>query len=428
MPRAAGSRERISSWPRAFRRTGWSLIAVRLVAMALALRCLFPPVANASVADLAPAYASLPAEQSLAASSFAAPDVLPVRKHARIPAPPPGYNTYEGGWLHLAFAPEKRQRVQPLIEDSDAFRERLRELFGHPVLERVTVYVASTASEMSSLAPSGGASVPRYADGVTYPELGFVLLTIEPRQHGANHDLLEVFRHELAHQALRDALSGAHVPRWLHEGFAVHQSGESPLARMQSLWTATLAETLIPLVELDRSFPDDSVLTPLAYSQSADVVRYLLRTRYSERFMSMLNRVRGGQPFERAMSDAYGFDVYGVGASSLEDEWRRDVAKRYSFWPVLFSGSMVWLGAVGLFVVGYYRKRKQQRATLERWAVEEEAAEQAAGEEAQAAGRMHIVIAPRQRPTEPPAAEMDRVTREVEVPKVEHDGSWHTLH
>jgi peptidase MA superfamily protein len=344
-----------------------------------------------------------------------------------LPAPPEGFNTYDGGWMRLAFPPSRRHRVQPLIHEADAFRDRLRDLFGYPVLNRVSVYVARTPGEMATLAPPGS-PFPKYAEGVAYPGLGLILLTIDPKQPNAEHDLAEVFRHELAHLALHEALEGQHVPLWLNEGFAIHLSGESSLARMQTLWTATLAETLMPLAQLDGQFPDDEVQTPIAYAQSADIVRHLLRTRYSQRFIAMLRRVRGGQPFASAMSDAYGFEVYGVGANSLEDEWRRDVAKRYSFWPVLFSGSMVWVGALGLFVVGYFRRKKQQRVTLDRWALEEAAAERQSALGQAQASRMHIVIAPKEVPPEPLLPEFKKPSREVDVPKVEHDGSWHTLH
>jgi Peptidase MA superfamily len=343
-----------------------------------------------------------------------------------IPPPPDGFNTYDGGWVRLAFPPSKRHRVQPLIHEADAFRERLRELFGYPVLNHVSVYVGRTPGEMATLAPPGS-PFPKYAEGVAYPGLGLILLTIDPKYPNSEHDLGEVFRHELAHLALHEALEGRHVPLWLNEGFAIHLSGESSLARMQTLWTATLAETLMPLTQLDMNFPDDSVQTPIAYAESADVVRYLLRTRYSQRFIAMLRRVRSGQPFGSAMTDAYGFEVYGVGENSLEDEWRRDVAKRYSFWPVLFSGSMVWVGALGLFVVGYYRRRKQQRVTLDRWAVEE-AAERQQSLAQVPSGRMHIVLAPKEGPSESVVAEFKKPGREMDVPKVEHDGSWHTLH
>lgn len=345
-----------------------------------------------------------------------------------VPPPPESYDTYDGGWIRFAYPAGSRPRVQPLIVEADEAREYFRQLFGFPVLKNVTVYVARTADEMVTLAPEGS-PYPGYADGVAYPYLDLVLLTVFPKQHNPEFDLKQVFKHELAHLALKDAVAGAHVPRWLNEGFAVHFSGESSLERMKTLWTASLARTLLPLRELDARFPDDAVETPIAYAESADVVRYLLRTRDRERFMAMLRRVRNGQTFDNAMSDAYGLDVPG-----LEEEWLSDVAKRYSFLPVLLT-SGVWMGAIGLFVVGYYRRRKQQATTLKRWAVEEAAEDARVAAAAQAVPaqnappRMHIVIAPRDgAPTTglmPP--ELGRKP-EVEVPKVEHEGSWHTLH
>jgi hypothetical protein len=354
-------------------------------------------------------------------------DALPLTPDIAMPAAPEGFNTYDGGWLQIAFPPSVRHRVQPLIVDADAFRERLRNVFGFAVLEHVTVRVARTPGEMATLAPPGS-PFPKYAEGVAYPGLGLILLTIEPLHPNTVHDLAEVFHHELAHVALNDALDGRHVPHWLDEGFAIHLSGESQLKRAQTLLTATLSETLLPLAQIDWSFPDDLVQTPIAYAQSGDVVRHLLRTRYNQRFIAMLRRVRSGQSFENAMNDAYGLQVYGVGANSLEDEWRREVAKRYTFWPVLFSGSMVWVGALGLFVVGYIRKRKQQRVTLERWAIEEAGEQRPKLREPALAGRMHIVLAPKPATPEALVPEFKKASHEVDVPKVEHDGSWHTLH
>jgi hypothetical protein len=127
----------------------------------------------------------------------------------------------------------------------------MRARLGQAVLSDLTVYVARTPGEMSTLAPEG-APYPKYAAGVAYSELGLVLLTLTPKHPGAAHDLVEIFRHELAHVALHQGVSGRAVPRWFNEGFAVHASGESSLARLQTLWTATLAGDLMPLSRLDR--------------------------------------------------------------------------------------------------------------------------------------------------------------------------------
>jgi hypothetical protein len=132
--------------------------------------------------------------------------------------------------------------------------------------------------------------------------------------------------------------------------------------------------------------------------------------------------MRGGQDFANALKEAYGIDL-----ADLEQEWRDDLAKRYTLWPVLFSGSAVWSGVLGLFVLGWRKRRQRARVTLERW--EREEAREDALRAAQTAEppRVHIVLARGQQaagglsmPPPPPA--------ETEVPKVQHDGQWHTLH
>lgn len=336
----------------------------------------------------------------------------------KIPPPPASFNTHDAGWIRFSYQPAVRERVQPLITEADAVREQLRGRLGQDVLDRVTVYVARTPGEMATLAPEG-APFPKYAAGVAYSDLGFVLLTLQPVHPNSRHDLAEVFRHELAHVALNDAVDGRHVPRWFNEGFAVFASGESSFPRLQTLWTATVANDLLPLSRLERSFPEDAVTASVAYAQAADVLRFLLRKQDQQRFHSMIERVKSGQNFELSMKDAYGLDLAG-----LEYEWREDVARRYTFWPVLFSGSLIWVFAVGLFGFAWRRRKRRDRETLARWAREEEREEAMRRRLERAQDeRLHIVLsrAPRQEALAVPPPE-------VGVPMVEHDGSWHTLH
>ncbi len=362
-----------------------------------------------------------PGEAELDTDDSVSPGDAPrLRKRLAIPPPPASFNTHDGGWIRFAYLPAVRERVQPLITDADAIKQELEQRLGKPVLSKLTVYVARTPGEMATLAPEG-APFPKYASGVAYSDIGFVLLTIYPVHPAARHDLGEVFRHELAHVALHDAVGGAPVPRWFNEGFAVFASGESSFPRLQTLWTATLANELIPLRRLERSFPADSVGTSVAYAQAADVLRFLVRKQDQHRFVSMIARVEKGQTFESAMQDAYGVDYAG-----LEYEWREDVAKRYTFWPVLFSGSLVWVGAIGLFVWGWRKRRRRDKVTLDRWSREEAIEDELRRRlrEATDGGRVHIVLS---RPRE----QMDDVPPPLpdgEVPKVEHEGDWHTLH
>lgn len=354
----------------------------------------------------------------VASATEARPSDHPRASGSSVPPVPEGFVTEDAGWIHFAYQPSGRARVEPLKAAADRIRVELRDMLGRDVLQRVHVRVGRTVGEMETLAPPG-AGFPKYASGVAYSEIGLVLLTEKPRYPNEHHDLLQVFRHELAHVALHDAVGNHNVPRWFNEGFAVHASGEAVANRMQTLWTATLAGNLLPLADLTHRFPADATSASVAYAQAADVVRYLLRTHEVLRFQALIDRMRSGQAFEAALADAYATDL-----ANLEYEWREDVARRYTFWPVLFSGTMVWMGALALFVWGWRKRQKRNRKILAQWAVEE--AQEDARRRARASMRpVHIVIA---RPTDVPATPTGEHLARPDVPKIEHDGNWHTLH
>ena len=339
----------------------------------------------------------------------------------RMPDPPEAYNTHDAGWIRFAYPPSERRHVQKLIAEADAARADLHRRLGRAVLSDVRVYVARTPGEMATLAPEG-APFPKYASGVAYSEIGLILLTIAPIYPNSVHDLTEVFRHELAHVALYDATDGHPVPRWFNEGFAVYASGEGSMVRLRTLWTATVSDNLLPLDQLERTFPAEAVTASVAYAQAADIVRFMVRKQDSDRFSAMVSRMRKGQTFKQALRDAYGTDLM-----SLEYEWREDVKRRYTYWPAIFSGGVVWVGMVGLLVWVWRRRRRRSQATLDRWAREEAAADSLRRqlELTDNNRRVHIVVA-RPAPTSP--ANLEAAFPEPDVPKVEHKGEWHTLH
>jgi hypothetical protein len=209
------------------------------------------------------------------------------------------------------------------------------------------------------------------------------------------------------------------VPRWFNEGFAVLASGETSFDRTAELWTATLADRLLTLSEMERTFPSDEIKASVAYAQAVDVVRFLVRRQEAHRFRSLVQSLRDGHSLDTATRQAYAVDL-----ATLEHEWREDVAKRYTFWPVFFSGTAVWALVLGLFVVGWRKRRKRAKATLERWARDE--AREDALRRLRDEARVHIVLSP----SAPGAATPlpHPVPEPVEVPRVQHDGEWHTLH
>jgi hypothetical protein len=346
------------------------------------------------------------------------PADAPRARHVRMPQVASGFGTYDGGWIRFTFHPSARERIEPLIVEADRVKQELAERLGQPVLKSVRVDIARTPGEMETLAPAG-APYPTYAEGVAYSGIGLVLLTLNPRHANPNYDLKEVFRHELAHLALHDAVGERDVPRWFNEGFAVLASGETSFDRIVELWTATLADRLIPLSEVERTFPSDETKASVAYAQAVDVVRFLVRRQEAHRFRSLVQNLRDGHDLDHATRHAYAVDL-----ATLEHEWREDVAKRYTFFPVFFSGTAVWAVVLGLFVLGWRKRRKRTRATLERWARDD--AREDAIRRLREEARVHIVLAPNARSGATPLPQP--VPEAVEVPRVQHEGEWHTLH
>lgn len=344
---------------------------------------------------------------------------------------PRGFDTFDAGWLHLAYAPSLSHWVEPLIQEAQAFRTEVSLRLGQQVLSKVRVRVAEDPSQMATLAPTG-APYPNYAVGVAYGKLGLILLTNTPVHPNAEHDLLATFRHELAHLALEEAVQGNAVPLWFNEGLAVHLSRERAFGRTQTLWTAVVSGNLLPLADIEHHFPDDIVGVPLAYAQSADIVRYLLRQEDQSRFRSLISRLRKGQTFNSAMADSYGLDDY-----TLERVWRAEAESRYTIWPVLMSGTLVWGGAILLSVFAWRRKKGREEKTLRRWA-REEALDELRRLRALAEKENPLAsIAPGPVPTTPTQASPPSPPNQQgpvlnwgdpAVPRVEHEGSWHTLH
>ncbi len=348
----------------------WTRVCLLVVALLILLT---PQQSGADVGAASGAGAQLPLEPKALVAKDVGSDA-PSAHALKLPQAPAEFSSYDGGWIQMAYHPSLAARVRSLQQEADQVKSQLSTILGRPVLRKVFVRVGRTAGEMETLAPVG-TGFPKYASGVAYSELGLVLLTSVSRYPGEDLDLGEVFRHELAHIALHDAVGRDNVPRWFNEGFAIHASGEAQTARMQSLWTATVSGNLLPFARLTRSFPNDASTASVAYAQAADLVRFLLRNGQEHRFEALIHRLGRGQEFNAALADAYQTDMY-----SLEKTWREDVARRYTFWPILFGGSLIWVFAFGLMIGGYVKRKRRAQVKLNRWA-EEEALEDVRREE-----------------------------------------------
>jgi hypothetical protein len=374
-------------------------IAVILALLAVVLALTWAPRARAD--EEAPAE-MLPRDVSLIVQPSA----------ARLPAIPGDFERIDHGWLVLEFPSSVRSRVEPLVAEADEMRARLAEDTGQQALDRLLVRVARTPDQMAELAPPDDPPFT-YAAAMAYPSLQLALLALQAPDTWEAPDLTELLRHEMAHMALAQAVGGHHVPRWFDEGLAIHESGEARWRRTESLWGAAVSRRLLPLDGLDRGFPGDHYEVNVAYAESADFVRYLMRDADRARFGSLVQRVRAGSSFARSLDDAYATDL-----RKLEYEWREEVSHRFSVVPMLTGGGLLWTLMAMLAVAAWVKKRRRAKAKLAQWA----------REEAEADAAIAAARAERERTTPEPTPEDEVPQRVPSIPVVEHEGRWYTLH
>jgi hypothetical protein len=166
------------------------------------------------------------------------------------------------------------------------------------------------------------------------------------------------------------------VPRWLHEGFAYQHSAEWSWERTETLAGMVWFRSIIPLSELDRSFPAQEMATHRAYAESYDFVGFLSRRGRWEDiaddgdrfpFRRFLAEIARTSDLDRAAVTAYGRTV-----PQLFAEWQEDLQNRLMFAPVGLFALGLWLIASILLVLGWMRRKRQARVTLARWAKEDE--------------------------------------------------------
>ena len=285
-----------------------------------------------------------------------------------LPHTPTGYRTDLRGAVTWDYPESARGTVRELQDGFADQWDRITEELGGQFDDQLVIRIARNPEEMRALAPRR-APPPEYAVGVAYPTRGLILLTLSAPRTWERPNLPIVLAHELSHIALHRASRGAQLPRWFMEGVAIHQANEHSLERLQALWAATYHDELISLDQLSGAFPEHAHQVNLAYAQSADVVGYLADRGFGgRRFRRLMRRLRAGDDFEEAMMRAFYTSM-----TRLEREWKADANKRFSSLPIILGFGPIWMIAVILVVVAWFRSRKRKRLKLAEWEREEAA-------------------------------------------------------
>ena len=258
--------------------------------------------------------------------------------------------------------------ARELRDNADEALARISaDLVDLPAPHRIRIQLVHDSSSLPSVAPEGRGAPP-WAIGVAYPDLG--VISVATRRQAQVVDPVSTLRHELAHVALGAAL-GQRAPHWLHEGFAYQHSGEWSWQRSETLAGMAWFNGIIPLEDLDRSFPAEENPAHRAYAESYDFVGYLSRRgRWEDTeddgnrwpFRQFLTLVGQGADIDSASMRAFGKPM-----RDLFEEWRSDLSKRYLFAPIGLFGLLIWILCALLLMLAWMRRRRHNRRRLGEW-------------------------------------------------------------
>lgn len=329
--------------------------------------------------------------------------------HAAVPEVTPEYASLEESGIRLVYHPLARERAHTLLSRALEARAELTAQLGRDVLAEVQIRVAAVPAQMASLSPM---AVPGGAAALAFRDQHLVVMSLGSPLGGEPLELGDRLVHVLAHLALDEAVAGHDVPRWFHEGYAVQFAGEERAQRAEALCLAALHDRLLGLRDVEASFPDGAPGPSLAVAEAADFARFLREKPAAPRFSALVEHLRQGEPFERALPDAYATDL-----PRLELAWRKEMARRYSFVPVFAGATLLWMVvAVGVMVRRRRNDARRKAASRSLLAVE------------------RLALAEKRAPRGSDESEDDDLPRmkgiplDPEVPRIEHDGRWYTLH
>ena len=240
--------------------------------------------------------------------------------------------------------------AEVLARDIEAMRDDIAGLLGRDWPGVTEIRLGYGREEYEALALPNG-HPPSWAVALAYPGKNIVLVEAHSLVNGEGPLTL---RHELVHVALGQF--GSVWPHWFQEGLAQELTGERKW-RMEHVATLTRAVTQDRVFDFDDlaehfpAYPDD---VEIAYAQSVAFVEFLRDRNGSMAFQRLIDRVAGGDGFEKA----FGVAFY-VPLSMEQDAFKRDLPRRYPWWPLLLSGgTLVWGGTSALVVLAYFRRRR----------------------------------------------------------------------
>lgn len=216
----------------------------------------------------------------------------------------------------------------------------------------------------------GGVGAPEWGAALAFPHQSRIVM--QGRTAGSDAgDPAAVFRHELAHLALHEAL-GDLPPRWFDEGYASYAAGEWGRDEVLAANLALVTRGVPRLDQLDAYFVAGAGSAQEGYAFAYRAVADLAALDPERGLALFFEHWSATGRFDRAVRLAYG-----VTADAFETEWRRRTRQRYGALAVAANVSLVGVAALLVMFPLWSQRRRRDRERLAALRAADEAVDRA---------------------------------------------------
>ncbi|GEM_PF-2265757 len=263
--------------------------------------------------------------------------------------------------LQITFDSTVPQGLRPSIQQQIIQARQIVDSQGHFTFSKpVTIEWAATATQVEQRLHMR----PEHLAAAAIPDEGRIIINGQQFRQSSPGEQQVTLTHEFVHLFI-GAFVVDRTPLWLEEGLAMHISGD--LEQAASSWQLTLAYStgrLLPIDELTGSFPSDPAQRALAYRQAYSLTSFLLKQH---------NPVNGAAGMLEELADPVRGPRLTEWLDDLplmrayEAQWKKTLHDFWSWVAVLGSGGVLWAIITAMFLYAYYRRKRANRQTVQKW-------------------------------------------------------------
>jgi hypothetical protein len=186
--------------------------------------------------------------------------------------------------------------------------------FGVTPTDAVTIVLYNSHEELMSVLQEASAE---WTGAVNFGETGIIVIGLDSPDW-----MKKVIPHELTHAMLEQVTQPpfGEIPRWLHEGLAMHSEGGMSGEERAALREAIRDDSLISLSALNSPFADQREQAILSYAESSSLVEFIISDYGADKLGQLIAVFAEGAHYDDAMMEVFGVDMDG-----MEDLWRASI-------------------------------------------------------------------------------------------------------